>query len=818
MATARPFAYNPGTSIPGTEQVGSLAIGAPTSGFTNNPQFWNGPDEDLGYVIAAPVSGNTQPTPVTANRVYLSPTYKGTDIVLYNNNQTAAQIFGYQQSVLGINPIGTTDKVMFSVLCTLADPGAAPDSHFVGVGYTTMNYSGSPYGGFPGTDNQSMGYGSGGDIWYNGGVYQGGLQEWGNNDIIDIVVDNNTNGLWVRVNGGNWNNNPSANPATGSNGIETIGGPFYPVLCPGYEGTMIIQNSPAYSVPSGYNFLATLASVGFFQTIGFSDSEFVQLANVVSNSNYTTASEASLGLTANGFWNSYVVPNVTPTPTGTPTSTPTGTPASTTTPTPTNTPTQTTTATNTPTPTITPTNISCLNIATNAGGGLTGFNTGGQAITFAITANPAVGTTYPVGSFITFQNGEIRTMVQIDDYGASYDVFYDSPISSEILFPITICYPSIPTPTPTATSTSTPTGTSVAATPTPTETPASTTTPTPTLTPTPSVTPEPVTGYSFNLIALPYNFPTTGNTIMTGPVGSSSGTTNPNEMTSIGRGIYFNSIDTDGIDRTSYFSQFTGQSITITMSQTGSTAIYSGDTNAFKYWSANTGTPPGVAGDGFVFGTGISVPPITGFTGTTVLIQSATTNWTVGLPVYISAVNNNPSVTPTPTATSVTPTPTPTSGATGNFNVSVSQVGPDVVWSGSGSFNLTSLTLNQNIPGVTGGFNQPFAQFIIGPTSPSSATTYSGSSFTTFPTSFGSGGGLAPSSSSGSLFGVVQTAGPSGPREVVVPSGYVSGTVISGSMTYDTQTITGMGLSGGTYTWSWGSGGNTSTLVMTITP
>ena len=175
--------------------------------------------------------------------------------------------------------------------------------------------------------------------------------------------------------------------------------------------------------------------------------------------------------------------------------------------------------------------------------------------------------------------------------------------------------------------------------------------------------------------------------------------------------------------------------------------------------------------------------------------------------------------TPTNTGTSTpTPTPTPTSGATGNFNVSVSQVGPDVVWSGSGSFNLTSLTLNQNIPGVTGGFNQPFAQFIIGPTSPSSATTYSGSSFTTFPTSFGSGGGLAPSSSSGSLFGVVQTSGPSGPREVVVPPSYVSGTVISGSMTYNSQTIAGMGLSGGTYTWAWGSGGNASSLVMTITP
>ena len=45
MATARPFAYNTGSPIDGTSQVGDLTIGTPTSGFTNSPQFWNGPDE-----------------------------------------------------------------------------------------------------------------------------------------------------------------------------------------------------------------------------------------------------------------------------------------------------------------------------------------------------------------------------------------------------------------------------------------------------------------------------------------------------------------------------------------------------------------------------------------------------------------------------------------------------------------------------------------------------------------------------------------------------------------------------------------------------
>ena len=65
MSTARPFAYNTGAPINGTKQVGTLAVGTPTDGFTNSPQFWEGPDEELGYVIAVPVSGNTQPTPIT---------------------------------------------------------------------------------------------------------------------------------------------------------------------------------------------------------------------------------------------------------------------------------------------------------------------------------------------------------------------------------------------------------------------------------------------------------------------------------------------------------------------------------------------------------------------------------------------------------------------------------------------------------------------------------------------------------------------------------------------------------------------------------
>jgi hypothetical protein len=68
MATTRAFAYNIGAPILGTQQVGDLAIGITDQEYSANPGgvvWWEGPDESLGYIIAVPVSGNTQPTPLS---------------------------------------------------------------------------------------------------------------------------------------------------------------------------------------------------------------------------------------------------------------------------------------------------------------------------------------------------------------------------------------------------------------------------------------------------------------------------------------------------------------------------------------------------------------------------------------------------------------------------------------------------------------------------------------------------------------------------------------------------------------------------------
>jgi len=66
MATSRPFAYNTGSTISGTVQVGDLAVGTPTVGFdATGLVWWMGPDEELGYVIADSVPNNSQPTPIS---------------------------------------------------------------------------------------------------------------------------------------------------------------------------------------------------------------------------------------------------------------------------------------------------------------------------------------------------------------------------------------------------------------------------------------------------------------------------------------------------------------------------------------------------------------------------------------------------------------------------------------------------------------------------------------------------------------------------------------------------------------------------------
>jgi surface protein len=76
MATSTPLAYNTGSTITGTQQIGNLSIAtATTVNYDPNTNggitFWMGPDEELGYIVGIPVSIGNQPTPISGVTAFL---------------------------------------------------------------------------------------------------------------------------------------------------------------------------------------------------------------------------------------------------------------------------------------------------------------------------------------------------------------------------------------------------------------------------------------------------------------------------------------------------------------------------------------------------------------------------------------------------------------------------------------------------------------------------------------------------------------------------------------------------------------------------
>jgi hypothetical protein len=143
--------------------------------------------------------------------------------------------------------------------------------------------------------------------------------------------------------------------------------------------------------------------------------------------------------------------------------------------------------------------------------------------------------------------------------------------------------------------------------------------------------------------------------------------------------------------------------------------------------------------------------------------------------------------------------------AQAGYTVTLQQVGPDVVATGSGAINLTGLTFTQSTSVNPAIGPSGFASIYTGPTS-STVDDYYGPSG---PTSFGSGPGRSASSGSGDMVGTsgVYYAGYFY-RFLTVPAGYVSGTALSDSATYRGTTLAALGVTQGTYVWTWGTTAN----------
>lgn len=145
------------------------------------------------------------------------------------------------------------------------------------------------------------------------------------------------------------------------------------------------------------------------------------------------------------------------------------------------------------------------------------------------------------------------------------------------------------------------------------------------------------------------------------------------------------------------------------------------------------------------------------------------------------------------------------SSAQAAYKIDIQQVGSNVVASGSGSINLDALT---------------FTTFFTGAAQvdPSSALAFVGSGpysvYTGFsgPSSFGSGAGAFADSYTGPTVYIWGSQ-----NEISVADGYLSGTPVGLSTgTFNNSTIASLGLTPGTYIWSWGSGSSADTFTVHI--
>jgi hypothetical protein len=132
------------------------------------------------------------------------------------------------------------------------------------------------------------------------------------------------------------------------------------------------------------------------------------------------------------------------------------------------------------------------------------------------------------------------------------------------------------------------------------------------------------------------------------------------------------------------------------------------------------------------------------------------------------------------------------------YIVTLLQQGSNVVATGSGTIDVKALAFSSSgtaVPDILA----IHGEITTGSTGINHVDVYSGF---TGPSNFGSGIHHSPSTGSGDFVGISDFSG-----ILVVPQGYVSGDPLSDTMTFGNQTLSSLGVTPGTYVWTWGGTG-----------
>jgi len=172
-------------------------------------------------------------------------------------------------SALGSYAVGDTARVMYTVKLDYDAETILTQNQAVGFGLNSTNLEDAL-----GTTDKSMAVLNTGEVYYYNIQIYTGLPTFVAGDVIDVAVTGTyvSPGWWYRVNGGDWNGDPTADPATNTGGllqyVDDTASPIYPAVSiagsPGPGGgpsVFTIQDVPLYPVPAGFTFLGTSQTV-----------------------------------------------------------------------------------------------------------------------------------------------------------------------------------------------------------------------------------------------------------------------------------------------------------------------------------------------------------------------------------------------------------------------------------------------------------------------------------------------------------------------------------------------------------------------------
>ena len=147
--------------------------------------------------------------------------------------------------------------------------------------------------------------------------------------------------------------------------------------------------------------------------------------------------------------------------------------------------------------------------------------------------------------------------------------------------------------------------------------------------------------------------------------------------------------------------------------------------------------------------------------------------------------------------------------AKATYIATLNEVGTDVVGIGSGSIDLTELTFAANSSGGSALISPTIALLFLGSGDPAIYSGLSG------PTNFGSGDFTPANSQTGNIVGVFGGA----VALLHLPQNYMSATPLGTSTgTWNSATFASLGLTPGTYVWTWGSGIHADSFTLQIGP